>query len=188
MASVGKVIDQDLFRYAGNISARAFWKCYLTIPGFRYLYWYRKARHWRTRSQHNVLCKPVFMFFELTMRHYGYKYGIDIPSTTSIEPGFYIGHFSGIVISNRTVIGKNTNVSQGVTIGSTDESFATIGEGVYIGPGAKIVGGVHIGAYAAVGANAVVVKNVEAQTTVGGVPAIRISDNSSHRLIQNPIQ
>lgn len=181
------MIDQDLFRYTGNTSTKAFWKCYLTVPGFRYLYWFRKAHHWRARAQRYVGYKPVFVFFELAMRHYGYKYGIDIPSATQIGSGFYIGHFSGIVISSRAVIGKNVNVSQGVTIGSNDTSFATIGDGVYIGPGAKIVGGVRIGAYAAIGANAVVVKDVEPQITVGGVPAVRISNNSSHRFIQNQV-
>ncbi|WP_294597233.1 serine acetyltransferase [uncultured Rikenella sp.] len=187
MVNVKDVIDQDLFRYAGNASLKAFWKCYLTIPGFKYLYWYRKAQHWQTRSQRNGLYKPLFVFFELLMRHYGYKYGIDIPSSTSIAPGFYIGHFSGIVISPRTIIAKNVNISQCVTIGSTNMDFATIEEGVYLGPGSKIVGGVHIGAYAVIGANAVVVKDVPAGITVAGVPAVQISIKDSRRFIQNPV-
>lgn len=49
----------------------------------------------------------------------------------------------------------------------------------YIGPGAKIIGGVRIAEGVTMAANAVVVHDVvEAYTTVGGIPAKKISDSS----------
>lgn len=47
----------------------------------------------------------------------------------------------------------------------------TVNNGVHIGTGAKVIGPITIGAGAVIGANAVVVSNVEAGQTVGGVPA-----------------
>jgi serine O-acetyltransferase len=46
-----------------------------------------------------------------------YKLGISIPHSTEIGSGFYIGHFGGIVINEKSVIGKNCNISQVVTLG-----------------------------------------------------------------------
>ena len=43
-------------------------------------------------------------------------WGIDIPRSARIGPGFYIGHFSGIFVSAHAVIGRNCFISQGVTI------------------------------------------------------------------------
>jgi serine O-acetyltransferase len=47
----------------------------------------------------------------------------------------------------------------------------TVEDGAYIGAGAKIVGAISIGEHAKVGANAVVVRDVPAGVTVGGIPA-----------------
>lgn len=46
------------------------------------------------------------------------KYGIQIPRTTKIGYGFYIGHGIGIVINSGTVIGNN--VSQFLSIGTNE--------------------------------------------------------------------
>lgn len=180
-------IDRDLYRYAGSTSFSAFLHCYLRCPGFKYLYWFRKAKYWRKRFDKCNLFFPVFIFFELVMRHYGYKYGMDIPSDTDIAPGFYIGHFGGIVIASGTTISPNVNISQCVTIGSNNGNYAVIDETVYIAPGVKIIGGIRIGSNVSIGANAVVVKDVEKNTTVAGIPAKIISRKGSIRYIQNPV-
>lgn len=187
MSKVRKVIDQDLYRYMGTNSTKAFWKCYMTVPGFKYMYWFRKASHWRIKAQKSILAKPIFAFFELTMRHYGYKYGIDIPSDTRIGAGFYIGHFSGIVVSGGAKIGCNVNISQSVTIGSVTEHCPVIGDGVYIGPGAVITGGVFVGQDAAIGANAVVTHDIEQAITVAGAPAKKINEKGAKNIIKNKV-
>ena len=76
--------------------------------------------------------------------HYKYKFGIGIPFITEIGPGFYVGHFGGIFVYPDSKIGRNCNLSQGVTIGNANrgknKGYPTIGDNVYIGPGAKIIG------------------------------------------------
>jgi serine O-acetyltransferase len=61
-----------------------------------------------------------------------------------------------------------------------------LGDNVYIGSGARILGGVRIGDEAAIGANAVVVDDVPARVTVGGVPAKVISSRGSRGVLCSP--
>ena len=55
-----------------------------------------------------------------------------------------------------------------------------IGKNVWIGANAMVLPGVTIGDGAVIAAGAVVTKNVPANTIVGGIPAKKIKDNSSH--------
>lgn len=112
-----------------------------------------------------------------------YKLGIDIPPETKIGSGLYIGHFGGIIVNEKTIIGKNCNISQGVTMGKANrgenEGYPTLGDNIYIGPGAKIVGAVTIGNNVAIGANCVVTKNIPDDSVVVGVPRKIISQKGS---------
>lgn len=138
----------------------------------------------------NVLSRySVFVITYLILKHYVYKYGISIPYETEIGSGFYIGHFGGIVVNECSIIGKNCNISQGVTLGRSNrgknKGHPILGDNVYIGPGAKIVGNVKVGNNVAIGANCVVTKNVEDNAVVVGVPGKVISLNGSAGYISN---
>lgn len=96
---------------------------------------------------------------------------LDISSTAEIGGGLIVQHGYGTIISPRK-IGKNCWVNQGVTIGYTnDDDCPTLGDNVTVYAGAKILGDVHVGNNVVVAANAVVVKDVEDNCIVGGVPA-----------------
>lgn len=96
---------------------------------------------------------------------------LDISSTAEIGGGLIVQHGYGTIIAPRK-IGKNCWVNQGVTIGYTnDDDCPTLGDNVTVYSGAKILGNVHIGNNVVVGANAVVVKDIEDNCVVGGVPA-----------------
>lgn len=113
------------------------------------------------------------------------KYGIQIPRTTKIGYGFYIGHGIGIVINGGTVIGNNVNVSQFLSIGTNKRTPAVIGDNVYIGPNVCIVENVHIGNNTTIAAGAVVAKDVPEGATVGGVPAKVLNYNDNSMLVHN---
>ncbi len=123
------------------------------------------------------------------MRHYETKFGISISDVVNIGSGLFIGHFGGIVVHDDTVIGRDCNISQGVTIGITNrgerKGVPIIGDRVYIAPGAKIIGGILIGNDAAIGANCVVTKDVPEHAVVVGVPGKVVSDKGSEGYINN---
>ena len=166
------VITSDCFRYTGSKSFQSFLKLYLQSPGFNYTFWIRICSFISKQGGGRFLN----ILPRLILKHKSYKFGIDIPFSTSIDTGLYIGHFGGIIVNGRTIIGKNCNLSQGVTIGSNTDKKAVIGDNVYIGPGAKIIGGVQIGNNSEIGANAVVTHDVPPYTCFAGVPARKIKD------------
>lgn len=109
--------------------------------------------------------------------------GISIPYSVSIGHSFYIGHFGGIIINAKSVIGNNCNISQGVTIGvsgrENSRGVPVIGDNIYIGANAVIAGKISIGNDCVIAANSLVVNTFEAGVTLVGVPAKIVNHNSS---------
>jgi serine O-acetyltransferase len=171
-----QLIASDLYRYEGTTGLRAFCSRGVESPGFKFTVWFRLAAWTRDQRSAARLLSPLAA---LAKRRCSVKYGISIPRTTQIGPGFYIGHFGGIVIHGDCKIGRDCNISHGVTLGQANRGPRTgvpiIGDRVYIGPGAKIVGAVRIGSNAAIGANAVVTSDVPDFAVVVGIPAKVIS-------------
>lgn len=133
----------------------------LTIRNHRaaYSFWLR---------MYNVNYLLVKILAKIYYRHISRKFGLQIPPSTKIEEGLYIGHGIGIVINGKTKIGKNCNISQFLTIGSNKGTPATIGDNVYIGPHVCIVENVKIGNNVKIGAGTVVIHDVpDGATTVG---------------------
>lgn len=90
---------------------------------------------------------------------------IGIGTTFSNIPYFPHG-LSGIFISDKSVIGKNAVIFQGVTIGAIRSKGSkrignpVIKDNCYIGAGAKILGNITIGNNCRIGANAVVTNDM----------------------------
>lgn len=97
---------------------------------------------------------------------------VDIGTGVVIEPGVHIPH-GQIVIDGKVVIGTGTIISPWVTLGRNGAALEgpTIGRNVFVGTGAMILGPLKIGDHSRICANAVVLRDVEPHTTVGGVPA-----------------
>lgn len=110
--------------------------------------------------------------------------GIEIHPGAIIGKDFFIDHGTGIVIGETAIIGNNVTIFHGVTLGTTGKEkgkrHPTVGNNVLIGANATILGNLNIGDNAKVGAGAVVVHDVEENTTVIGVPA-RVVRNYNKR-------
>jgi len=106
------------------------------------------------------------------------KTGIEIHPGASIGRNFFIDHGVGVVIGETAVIGDNVTIFHGVTLGGTGKDkgkrHPTIGNNVFIGSGAKILGNINIGNNVKIGANAVILKDIEDNSTVVGVPGVRV--------------
>ena len=151
-----RTFTSDLYRYCGNRDFRSFLTCFAHIPGFRYSFFMRTSRYLRTKG---TLLFPIYVICRILLNHYQFKYGISIPYNTEIGPGFYIGHFGGIIVNSEAKIGMNCNINHEVTIGAAyggkHPGVPVIMDNVYLGPGSKIIGGITIGSHAAIGANCV---------------------------------
>lgn len=103
-------------------------------------------------------------------RHYFIKYSIQIPRQTQIGKGLYIGHFGGIIINDKVVIGQNCNLSHNITIGQenrgTKKGTPKLGNKVWIGTGSVIVGKIIIGDNVLIAPNSFVNFNVPSNSLV----------------------
>lgn len=179
-AEYRRLVQSDLYRLTARSGLRTLLAEVLFGDAFKYTFWMRTARFTNSRT---ALKYSLYPFAKLLLRHYRFKFGIDIPFTTRIGGGFYIGHFSCIFVNEECVIGNNCNISQGVTLGTTNRGAKAgnpvIGDNVYIGPGAKVIGAIRVGNHAAIGANCVVTHDVPDHAVVVGVPGRVISQAGS---------
>ncbi|MHA1548097.1 MAG: serine O-acetyltransferase [Alphaproteobacteria bacterium] len=99
----------------------------------------------------------------------------DIHPAVPMGRGIFIDHATGLVIGGTALIEDNVSLLQGVTLGGTGkmdgDRHPKVRHGVLIGAGAKVLGNIEIGACSKIAAGSVVLRPVEAHTTVAGVPA-----------------
>lgn len=180
------LVYSDLYRITGKVSAATLARHVMLGGEFKYTFWMRTCAYTKSNRLLKLL---VYPFARLNLFRLGYRFGISIPPVTQIGSGFYIGHFSGIIVSGYSVIGKNCNISQGVTLGQANRGrnagYPTLGDNVYIGPGAKIVGAVKIGNNVAIGANCVVTRDIPDNSVVVGIPGKVISQDGSEGYVNN---
>ncbi len=174
------LILSDLYRITGKVGFGLLLREIVFGESYKYLFWMRTCRY---TVANNLLKYTIYPFSRCILTRLTYKFGIAIPLFTEIGSGFYIGHFGGIVISHEARIGKNCNISQGVTIGQANrgknKGCPQLGDNVYIGPGAKIIGAIRIGNNVAIGANSVVTKDIPDNSVVVGIPSKVISSQGS---------
>jgi len=100
--------------------------------------------------------------------------GIEIHPGAVIGRRFFIDHGMGVVIGETSEIGDDCMMYHGVTLGGTSwdkvKRHPTLKDGVIIGAGAKILGPIILGKNVRVGSNSVVVRSVDDNCTVVGIP------------------
>ena len=135
-------------------------------PGFKALRSHKKA-NWFLRHNMPFIARAI-------SQRCAHKTGIEIHPGATIGRRVCIDHGTGIVIGETTEIGDDCMIYQGVTLGGTgkDEGkrHPTLEHGVMVGAGAKVLGPITIGHNAKVAAGAVVIKDVEPNSTVVGIP------------------
>jgi len=168
-------LRQDFCRYRddqrgfGPVRTRlnVFFKYgFLAVCVFRYGRWTRTIRP-------KLLSYPFKLIYKILQFFIDVMFGIHVSANCDIGPGFYIGHFGGIIVHGN--MGKNCSIGQGVTIGTKgagrSDGIPQLGDNVYVGAGAKIIGRIRVGSDVVIGANTVVVKDVPdgMRVTGGGV-------------------
>lgn len=160
---------------------------FLTIVFFTQGFWavlqYRIANGVYRKIKIPVV-RQIFLFICLLwQKNIEMFTGISIPASATIGHSFYIGHFGGIILNSKSIIGDNCNFSQGVTVGVSgiDEKrgVPVIGNNVYVGANAVVAGKITIGDNVLIGACSLVNTDVEANYVMLGVPAVKISEKGS---------
>ena len=148
---------KNLYYDAKNIqqkdpAARNIFEVILLYPGFHALFFHRIAHFF-----YNI---KLFFIARLISQLTRFFTGIEI------HPG------------ETAVIGNDCVIYHQVTLGGTGKEklkrHPTIGNNVLIGAGAKLLGPINIGDNVKIGAGSVVLKSVEKNSTVVGVPEDRV--------------
>lgn len=159
---MNELFKQDFYRRttvpwsAGGVSLL------LKRPELRFLFVLRSAE--KSNS-------PLWRF---ALRRMRMKYGLDISQKVRIGGGLFINHPYCIAINDNCVIGKNVNITKGVTIGATQrgkrKGVPIIGNEVWIGANATIVGDISIGDDVLIAPNTYVNFDVPPHSIVLGSP------------------
>jgi serine O-acetyltransferase len=175
----------DLYRYRGKTGFGTFLKTFFQEPGYRYIFYYRLARAYGKIPVMGAIAKFL-------LRRCSHRFSMQIPYDTNIGEGFYIGHFGTIIVNKLATIGKNCNITAGVTIGQANrgkyEGVPAIGDSVWIGGNAVIVGKIIIGNDVLIAPGAYVNFDVPDHSVVIGNPAvIKSKEDATNGYIDNKI-
>ena len=163
-------------------AARGWLEIVCCYPGFQAISLHRIShRLWRSRLPLKLAARCLSQVGRgLT--------GIEIHPGAQIGASVFIDHGMGVVIGETAEIGNRCLLYQGVTLGGTGKEHGkrhpTLAENVVVGAGAKVLGAITIGTNTRIGAGSVVVRDVEADCTVVGIPG-RVIHQSGVRI--NPL-
>ncbi len=163
-----RLIQADLNRYTGDCAGWKSLRRGFRDPGFRFMYAFRQACLHRKYTLRGL-------FFRFLVTRYFWKYGFQISLKTPIGEGLYIGHIGSIIINSNSSIGRNCNLSPGVTIGQTNRGekmgCPRIGDRVWFGTNSVVVGRITIGSNVLIAPGAFVNFDVPDNSIVIGNPA-----------------
>ena len=147
-------------------AARGILEIFLCYPGFQAIFLHRFTHKlWNLKLP---LIPRIISQINRTLT------GIEIHPGAKIGRKVFIDHGMGVVIGETAEIGDNCLLYQGVTLGGTGKNHGkrhpTLKDNVVVGAGAKVLGSITVGANTRIGAGSVVVRSVQGNSTVVGIP------------------
>lgn len=173
--------------FAHDPAATNLWEVLFAYPGFHARQYHRVAHRlfrWRVPLLPRLISN-VSRFFT----------GIEIHPGAQLAEGVFIDHGMGVVIGETAIVGENTLIYQGVTLGGTSQlkkkRHPTLGKNVVVGVGAMVIGDITIGDGSKIGAGSVVINSVPPHATVIGIPgrvvAVRNPDDDTVEKLPDPV-
>lgn len=180
-----KRINEDTFRYFGEEKRSGLYR--LGVQALQYTIVLRKVQY---HSEHRNRIRYLRYKTELSVL--SRCYFIQIPASTRIGRGLYIGHMGSVVVNEHAVLGDNVNLSVGVTIGQTNrgpmKGSPTLGNSVWVGTNAVLVGGITVGNNVLIAPNAYCNIDVPSDSIVIGNPAtITRNERATDGYVQNQV-
>ncbi len=173
--------------FAHDPAAVNVWEVFFAYPGFHARQYHRVAHQlyrWRIPLLPRLLSN-ISRFWT----------GIEIHPGARLAEGVFIDHGMGVVIGETAIVGENTLIYQGVTLGGTSQlkkkRHPTLGKNVVVGVGAMVIGDITIGDGSKIGAGSVVINSVPPHATVIGIPgrvvAVRNPDDDTVEKLPDPV-
>ena len=164
------LIDDLVFFKDHDPACKYFSTPILFYKGFQGLATYRAAHCLWNDNRHTMA-----LFFQNRASE---VFGVDIHPAANIAGGVMIDHATGVVIGETSKIDKNVSIYQGVTLGGRGfeigDRHPKIKSGVSIFASSTILGNIVIGKNAKIAAGSLVLKDVNKDVTVAGIPAKEI--------------
>ena len=161
-----KIIEDVRSVFARDPAARNVFEVLTCYSGVQAVLFYRLT-HFLWRYRLYWLARFISTFARWVT-------GIEIHPGAVIGRRFFIDHGMGVVIGETAIIGDDCMLYHGVTLGGTTwdkvKRHPTLNTGVVIGAGAKILGPIILGENVRVGSNSVVVRSMDDNETVVGIP------------------
>ena len=166
------------FIRANDPAANSELEILICYPGLHAIS-FHKISHWFYK-------KKIFLFARLISSFARFLTGIEIHPGAQIAQKVFIDHGCGVVIGETAEIEEEVIIYQGVTLGGTstkkEKRHPTIKKGAVVGAHAQVLGNIVIGENSLIGSGSVVIHDVEANTTVVGIPARATSKASIAKL------
>ena len=161
-------LKEDLIYFVKNDPACKYYSTpILFYKGYQGLATYRAANCLWKNDRHTM---ALFL-----QNRASEVFGVDIHPAAQIKGGVMIDHATGVVIGETSQIDENVSIFQGVTLGGRGtedgDRHPKIKSGVSIYASSTILGNITIGKNSVVAAGSLVLKDVDSDTTVAGVPA-----------------
>ena len=161
-------LEEDLIFFKDNDPACKYYSTpILFYKGFQGLAAYRAANCLWKNDRHTM---SLFI-----QNRASEVFGVDIHPAAEILGGVMIDHATGVVIGETAKIDKNVSIFQGVTLGGKGnergDRHPKIQSGVSIYASSTVLGNITIGKNSTIAAGSLVLKDVDPNTTVAGIPA-----------------
>ena len=145
-------------------AARGWLEIFICYPGFQALMMHRLCHTlWRSHLPLKLIARSISHVGRIVT-------GIEIHPGAKIGRGVFIDHGMGVVIGETARIGDKCLLYQGVTLGGTGKEIGKRHPFEKCGRSRCKVCNINIGTNTRIGAGSVVVKNVESNCTVVGIP------------------
>ena len=165
---IAESLEEDLIFFKDNDPACKYYSTpILFYKGFQGLAAYRAANCLWKNDRHTM---SLFI-----QNRASEVFGVDIHPAAEILGGVMIDHATGVVIGETAKIDTNVSIFQGVTLGGKGnergDRHPKIQSGVSIYASSTVLGNITIGKNSTIAAGSLVLKDVDPNTTVAGIPA-----------------
>ena len=165
---IAESLEEDLIFFKDNDPACKYYSTpILFYKGFQGLAAYRAANCLWMNDRHTM---SLFI-----QNRASEVFGVDIHPAAEILGGVMIDHATGVVIGETAKIDTNVSIFQGVTLGGKGnergDRHPKIQSGVSIYASSTVLGNITIGKNSTIAAGSLVLKDVDPNTTVAGIPA-----------------